>query len=693
MRSSPRCDERRPDLEAERRSCDTDSLSPSDHHTAQALDEARYLAEHGVRFFLARPAVDAAGEWVPDGGHGGSGFLFPPEWQKAAKADPAVIDAWRPGWALCMVTGGPIDVVDVDARHGGLESAEANEARWPATCGRQRTPSGGWHDLVSPLGMHSATGVLPGVDVRAGVEGEGLGFVFVAPTVKLSKVTGELAPYVWESLPDLALLPAGDTSGAWIAAIGPRVPSADRAAEARHVGYDGVRVALAREVSNVDFAAPGQRNNVLNAAAFNLGQLVGPHLDEDEVRDALTEAALGAGLDPAEVAATIASGLSKGMAHPRDTTDQGDSDTPDAYERQVTRAVERLRIQEDARQRFALERQPDRAPWDLGTLADHLTKPEPPAARVEGLLPWEASTEVVAQRKTGKTTLTLDLAHGLLTGEPFLGEFPVKPVDGRVALLNFEVSGYQAAGWAQDRGIPPDRLVLVNLRGALNPFRDPQALTDLAAQLRRREVESLIVDPFGRAFGGDNQNDAGQVQGWLVALDEFARGMVGALDVILTVHAGWDGSHARGSSALEDWADSLIYLTRNRNTGRRYINADGRDVELAAHELVMDPDTRALSLGLARTPGDADEGGRARPELMEAITAALAALPDDHQGWTTNSLRREVRGNNADKDASVKALIAAGYVVATPAGQAVYHRLRARGHVFQAQQDFEEWAL
>ena len=54
---------------------------------------------------------------------------------------------------------------------------------------------------------------------------------------------------------------------------------------------------------------------------------------------------------------------------------------------------------------------------------------------------------IVGQRKVGKTSLIGDLTRSLLTGEAFLGRFEVVKVSGTVAILNYEVSGWQAASW------------------------------------------------------------------------------------------------------------------------------------------------------------------------------------------------------------------------------------------------------
>lgn len=172
-----------------------------------ALDHARYLAENGVPLFLAKPDMKG-GDWNPSGGHQGTGYWLPKKWQ-LTEADPGIVDGWEPGMALCAVTGHALDLFDVDPRSGGADSvAQMQEAGLvPRSYGRQATPSDGTHDFIATLGVRSLDKVLAGVDVKAGDgDGQGRGFAFLAPTVKLSKTTGELATYVWVEKPDVELL-------------------------------------------------------------------------------------------------------------------------------------------------------------------------------------------------------------------------------------------------------------------------------------------------------------------------------------------------------------------------------------------------------------------------------------------------------------------------------------------------------
>jgi putative DNA primase/helicase len=88
----------------------------------------------------------------------------------------------------------------------------------------------------------------------------------------------------------------------------PGGPGASRYAEA----------ALTRELERVALAANGERNTVLNRAAFSLGQLVADGLlAPGPVAAALGGAALATGLNRREIEKTLRSGLMAGMANPR----------------------------------------------------------------------------------------------------------------------------------------------------------------------------------------------------------------------------------------------------------------------------------------------------------------------------------------------------------------------------------------
>src|SRR5688572_30602448 len=166
----------------------------------QALGIARMLVKAGVPMFLA-PSNPASRH----------GFDLPIGWQMT-EPDVEVIERWRPGMALCAVTGRVFDLVDVDAYSGGTE----RDVPMPHSYLTAETPSGGRHHFVRTLGVESLDGkVAPGVDVKSGtLDGHGRGFAFIAPTVRRSKADGVPREYRWVLGPEGPVLPTPDALAA-----------------------------------------------------------------------------------------------------------------------------------------------------------------------------------------------------------------------------------------------------------------------------------------------------------------------------------------------------------------------------------------------------------------------------------------------------------------------------------------------
>lgn len=160
------------------------------------IEIARHLAENGVPIFLAERSRN-----FPEGGSDGRGYWLPKQWQETP-ADPAVLDDYKPGMAVCAVMGHTVDAVDKDPRNGGDLEAHLQ----PKTYGVQATPSGGTHELIESLGVRSRDGIFPGIDVKAGTEGQGVGFIFIAPTERPSHDGSKVATYTWVHPPELSSL-------------------------------------------------------------------------------------------------------------------------------------------------------------------------------------------------------------------------------------------------------------------------------------------------------------------------------------------------------------------------------------------------------------------------------------------------------------------------------------------------------
>jgi hypothetical protein len=169
----------------------------------QALQVAHVLADAGMPIFAM----------FRDSGSGE--FLMRDQWQltKPGEVSHNWINRWRPGMALCGVTGVTFDVIDIDPRNGGRDGfQEISEALdWDRTGAGPRpyaiaeTPSQGEHILIGRTHLAKTSKAGKGVDLQAGDDqGEGRGFVYLAPTERVSKFgprQGEMVAYRWTTLP------------------------------------------------------------------------------------------------------------------------------------------------------------------------------------------------------------------------------------------------------------------------------------------------------------------------------------------------------------------------------------------------------------------------------------------------------------------------------------------------------------
>jgi hypothetical protein len=233
---------------------------------------------------------------------------------KEATTDPKVIERWWGRWPhanLGLATGVVFDALDVDGPAGlaALRQLACTVAPWlpgPLVA----TGGGGWHAWFRPTGL----GNRPPRGL-AHVDWRGRGGCVLAPPSR--HISG--GSYRWLRGLDQAPLP--EVPAALRELLGPGPPTTTR--PPRTVGPDMAghpygRTVLAAELAALGRATPGHRNHTLNRCAFKVYRYVaGGVLDEETVTAAFTQAALAIDLEATEVARTLASARTAGLANPR----------------------------------------------------------------------------------------------------------------------------------------------------------------------------------------------------------------------------------------------------------------------------------------------------------------------------------------------------------------------------------------
>jgi bifunctional DNA primase/polymerase-like protein len=233
---------------------------------------------------------------------------------KQATTDPEVIDRWWRRWPhanLGLATGVVFDALDIDGPAGlaalrQLQAASGLRLPGPFV----RTGGGGWHAWFRPTGL----GNRPPRGL-AHVDWRGRGGAVLAPPSR--HISG--GSYRWLRGLDQAPLP--EVPAALRVLLDPDRPTATQPAATAGpaaLGHPYGRTVLAAELAALGRATPGHRNHTLNRTVFKVYRYVASGLlDDQEVTDAFTQAALAIGLAPAEVARTLASARTAGLANPR----------------------------------------------------------------------------------------------------------------------------------------------------------------------------------------------------------------------------------------------------------------------------------------------------------------------------------------------------------------------------------------
>ncbi|MEV6306469.1 AAA family ATPase [Actinoplanes sp. NPDC051861] len=279
---------------------------------------------------------------------------------------------------------------------------------------------------------------------------------------------------------------------------------------------------------------------------------------------------------------------------------------PSRLERMTEQKLLELRAVEQAREILDQERHARSwsPPASYGTLTEELAIPAPEVSyRFKGILGAGHNALLIATRKAGKTTLINHAVRCLADGEQFLGRFDTTPVDGTIAVFNYEVGAEQYRDWMRDVRIEnSDKVHMLHLRGKRLPLIDPRVRAWVTQWLRERQVKVWIVDPFSRAAVGSvlDGNAEFQVGTFLDNLDVI-KAEAGVEELIMPAHtpkARVDSGEesASGSQRLEGWPDALWYVTKD-DAGLRYMRAEGRDVDVAEEQLTYDQNTRGLVLG------------------------------------------------------------------------------------------------
>jgi hypothetical protein len=347
---------------------------------------------------------------------------------KNATTDPATIErwwTWEPDANIGIATGKQpegwyLTVVDLDPEKMCGEVPDLPETATVATGG------GGKHLYYQTAieVRNSASQIAPGIDVR----GEG-GYVVAPPSIHAS---GE--SYVWES-PLTPTLPTLDSSSLHLHPRGNR--------DTETISRDSIPLGK-RDTTLTSLAGSMRRREMraveIEAALLAVNRRCVPPLGEEQVR---------------KIATSVAR-------------------YPSGEQQELEEEVRKLRLRERAQEIVRQERERRLFEWPPSTYdlsEEHQADLGDTTWTIDGWHPYGGNVNVGAEKKAGKTVLMLNLAKSAADGEPFLGQWEMRPLDGTVAFFNYEMSRAQFREWTLKLGIQhPERIWPFTARGYRLPI-------------------------------------------------------------------------------------------------------------------------------------------------------------------------------------------------------------------------------
>ncbi len=485
-------------------------------------------------------------------------------WKEASTTDPDIIRAWYTGdWkdTTVCIDCGKNGIVGVDQDVSDGKSGPDNWAALdPPRTARVSSPSGGFHDYYRadpdhPVSVDNTGAVADGVDVR----GEG-GFLFAPPSVDPRGGGWE-----WRDgepdFTDLPIVPRVVTSRIETARNARKRKTPARPDPLADASFDQVFGTASTVTNVIDFGPQGgyktkeQATGLLDrelkaflllteegssrshTIAQRLGPLAGHGVSAfwtyEQAQTILLSACVTNGFVQAHgetyALQQIDSGLKYGMSTPW-------IETVNSVTSQEQVIAGRLRTAMLSRSK--MKELPD------------------PIPLIDGLIYRDSIVVISGKFGTYKSFVSVALACSLSTGANWLG-YEVKE---KVPVIYTAAEGAygirrRVEAWEERYGVVSDDFYLIPLAVRINR---PEDMRELKTLISETGAKVVIFDTLHASTPGVDENDSGEM-GMVMDVLRDLRDQCG-ITAILPHHTGHGGVRARGSSSIEDDADTAFVI-------------------------------------------------------------------------------------------------------------------------------------
>jgi hypothetical protein len=226
---------------------------------------------------------------------------------------------------------------------------------------------------------------------------------------------------------------------------------------------------------------------------------------------------------------------------------------------------------------------------------------------------------------------------------------PVQPAVRRIGFWNCEMDEDDFLDYIRSVGIQnTDKIELLHLRGQPVRLLSDAGMDWTINWLIDNDVEIWLNDSWAKlcAWSDVDENDNSGVGRLTSVIDEIKKQTKITEQFITTAHTGRaklaeGDERARGATALDDWVDSRMVLTREGDN--RFLFAEGRGkVAMLETRLIFDP---ATNLSLI---GEGDRKATREVEHVNAVVEIVTGSPGMNTRSLTEAVREKIPSHNQD---------------------------------------------
>ena len=190
--------------------------------------------------------------------------------------------------------------------------------------------------------------------------------------------------------------------------------------------------------------------------------------------------------------------------------------------------------------------------FELLSVEDVLNLPDPEWL-IQEFIPRHGIAQLYGDSGVGKTFVALDMGLSVATGKNWVNGREVRR--GRVVYVVAE--GHlgiksRIAAWLDYHQLPADDLAWFKVLTQALPLGDPKAVAEfilvVKAAFKGEEIELVVLDTQARCTEGLDENAAKDMGLAIGQADRIKRETHAT--VLLLHHSGYEGTHARGSTAV-----------------------------------------------------------------------------------------------------------------------------------------------